>query len=318
MRPHTNRSLSAHLREEDHSRLPFHPACPVCRRDRLSGSLDGEELVSRRTQAALAAGLLAFSTLCVPAAIAQEPDEISEGTAEVVVDGDPSSSVDFDPGGEAVQLPDEAPEAAAPPAADDDAGPLEQEPVTDVREPVVEANGNVTEPTAVSPAAPEPEAVAAPPTEAPAAATPPDESEPQEPQAETGPKAVDVDRREAHADKAGKATPRPKSRTAPPVADPIPAAEPAPATTATVEVAAPPATVHLVARSSGSRAAPGDRVHVVRPGESLWSIATDLLGEDATVARVAREVNRLWDLNTERIRTGDPDLLFAGTRLMLR
>jgi resuscitation-promoting factor RpfA len=190
--------------------------------------------------------------------------------------------------------------------------------VIDVRAPVMEANGKVTEPTAVSPAVPEPEAVTAPPAEAPATATPPEESEPQEPQAETGPKAVDVDRREARADKAGKATPRPNSRTEPPVADPIPASEPAPATTATVEVEAPPATVHLVARSSGSRAAPGDRIHVVRPGESLWSIAADLLGRDATVARVSREVNRLWDLNAERIRTGDPNLLFAGTRLMLR
>ena len=111
-------SLSVHLREtEDHSRLPFHPSCPVCRRDRLAGSLDGEELLSRRTQAAIAAGLLAFSTAGVPAAVASPPDEIIEGTSEVV-DEDPS--VVFDPGGEEFELPDEAPGApvAGAPSAD--------------------------------------------------------------------------------------------------------------------------------------------------------------------------------------------------------
>jgi len=56
----------------------------------------------------------------------------------------------------------------------------------------------------------------------------------------------------------------------------------------------------------------------VRPGESLWSIAANLLGDRATVPRIAREVNRLWELNDERIGTGRPDLLFAGTRLKLR
>jgi hypothetical protein len=35
------------------------------------------------------------------------------------------------------------------------------------------------------------------------------------------------------------------------------------------------------------------------------------------VASVAREVNRLWDLNRGRIGTGDPDLLPTGTRLEL-
>src|SRR5688572_22326778 len=101
MRPHTTRSLSAHLRQvDDHSRLPFHPACPTCRRDRLSGSLAGDELASRRTQAAIAAALLAFSTGGVPAAVASPPDEISEGTEEVIGGGDPSTTVDFDPGAE--------------------------------------------------------------------------------------------------------------------------------------------------------------------------------------------------------------------------
>jgi nucleoid-associated protein YgaU len=67
-----------------------------------------------------------------------------------------------------------------------------------------------------------------------------------------------------------------------------------------------------------SRARPGDRSHVVRRGESLWSIATDLLGGRASNARVAATVNRLWELNRATIGTGDADVLPVGSRLMLR
>jgi len=56
----------------------------------------------------------------------------------------------------------------------------------------------------------------------------------------------------------------------------------------------------------------------VRPGECLWSIAQDQLGADATAAAVARMVNRLWERNADRIATGDPDLVMAGTVLRLR
>jgi hypothetical protein len=35
------------------------------------------------------------------------------------------------------------------------------------------------------------------------------------------------------------------------------------------------------------------------------------------VARIAREVSRLWELNEDVIDTGRPDLVFAGTRLRL-
>ena len=58
--------------------------------------------------------------------------------------------------------------------------------------------------------------------------------------------------------------------------------------------------------------------HVARAGESLWSIARDMLGGTASTAQIAREVNRLWELNQDRIGTGDPDLLMVGTRLTLR
>jgi nucleoid-associated protein YgaU len=58
-------------------------------------------------------------------------------------------------------------------------------------------------------------------------------------------------------------------------------------------------------------------VRIVRPGDSLWSIAGDLAGPDASPATIARLVNRLWELNADRIGTGDPDLVMVGTVLRL-
>jgi nucleoid-associated protein YgaU len=68
----------------------------------------------------------------------------------------------------------------------------------------------------------------------------------------------------------------------------------------------------------GTGGGPNGRFHVVEPGESLWAIAKRLLGPDASAARIAREVARLWGLNEERIATGNPDLLLPGTKLRLR
>ena len=86
----------------------------------------------------------------------------------------------------------------------------------------------------------------------------------------------------------------------------------------TVQVAQTQQTSPPAAVIQGRAAQRGDRFHVVQRGESLWSIANDLLGDGASAARIAREVNRLWELNSDRIATGDPDLLMVGTRLALR
>jgi nucleoid-associated protein YgaU len=58
-------------------------------------------------------------------------------------------------------------------------------------------------------------------------------------------------------------------------------------------------------------------VHVVRAGESLWSIARELLPARATSAQVAAEVARLWNLNQNRIGSGDPKLILPGERLRI-
>ena len=90
-----------------------------------------------------------------------------------------------------------------------------------------------------------------------------------------------------------------------PIPAPLPAAVPQPA--ASVNAVATPVTAHLA----------GGRWHSVQSGETLWSIARALLGGDASPAAVAGLVDRLWELNADRIRSGDPDLIAVGERILL-
>jgi Tfp pilus assembly protein FimV len=90
------------------------------------------------------------------------------------------------------------------------------------------------------------------------------------------------------------------------------------ATTAAGNAAQSPLSPTPIVDSAPGNIAGRERFHVVSRGESLWSIASDLLGDKSSVARIAREVGRLWELNKQRIGTGDPDLLLVGTRLRLR
>ena len=297
-------SLSVHLqRDEDHAGLPFHPSCPVCRRERLAGSLAGDELVSRRTQAKIAAGLLAFSGLGVPAAAGADPDSVTEGTAEAVEAPD---QVVLDIGADTVELIDEATpppdDADTPTEAIEDEVAVEQAQEVEALEPTPEMTGTaddvVVPPAEASPIS-EPDAVPPEPAEAPTLNSAAESA---------GIRAERSIRSSQAPERHATTTPdRTASLTVP--------AETQPSSSA----AAPaPRTTRVLAGATSSQTKPGDRVHVVRRGESLWSIASDLLGEDASTAHVAREVSRLWELNEDRIATGSPDLLYAGTRLRLR
>jgi Domain of unknown function (DUF4397)/LysM domain len=56
---------------------------------------------------------------------------------------------------------------------------------------------------------------------------------------------------------------------------------------------------------------------VVRHGDSLWAIASRLLGPGAGNEAIEHKLVAIWDLNAQRIGTGDPNLIFPGTRLSL-
>jgi hypothetical protein len=330
-------SLTDHLRDaETHDRLPFHSSCPICRQTRLSGTIPSGGLVPPRTQALLAASLLAVSaTAPATTAFAAEQDQQQDGTAPVAQNGapDPADSPDFDPGGDATDLPDTAPplpqqQASADPGNDDTA-PVDQAPATNPDDPVVDpGDGSDTgsaqpppvpadgtpppsTPAATPPPAPVGTTVDSPPTPAPATETPAASATPpvRAPRAAT---------RAAHRTRT--ARPRHKRPTHP--AGPTSQVAPTTAANTSPQAATPaPPTVTdvpIAATARGRVARPGDRTHTVLAGESLWAIATDLLGADATPASVAREVNRLWQLNEDQIATGDPDLLMVGTRLTLR
>jgi nucleoid-associated protein YgaU len=86
-----------------------------------------------------------------------------------------------------------------------------------------------------------------------------------------------------------------------------------------VTIGTPPAPASATSEPSARRGPErGQSAYVVRAGDSLWTIATSLLGADASPSAVAREVQRLWALNADRIGGGDPDLIFPGERLRLR
>ena len=341
-------SLSAHLRRPDaHGAMPFHADCPICRSERLVGSLAVGGAISPRAQAALAASVLALSTTA-PTALAAEPDSEHEGSAAVTqtASTDPSQNPNFDPGGTSEALPAQAPTMPQNPApataGNDDSGPVEQQPATNTNDPVVDnGDGQDTGQPQTQPTPPNAPTQQPAPTAADQTATEqstPDTSPPQTPTdpgpsadpAATTPAPTDSTTTADQPSTAGSAhsaprTQRPRRRpshlTAPNIvhhprtvsggaaAPPAPSlaavSAPAPVTTATTTVAA-------------DDAKPGDRIHRVRAGESLWSIASDMLGPSASPAQIAGEVHRLWQLNRERIGTGKPDLLMVGTILRLR
>ena len=332
-------SLAAHLRSVDnHDRLSFHPCCPICRGTRLMGNMPADALVSSRAQAVLTAGLLAVSAT-VPAAtgVAAEPDQQQDGTASVEhgVAGDPASSTDFDPGGNATGLADTASPGARAPAPvvtiDDDSGPVDQAPIGDPDDPVVDS-GDDSGAAPAGPAAGQSSATPPPrtstaPQAAPTVPAPPPaapENGATTPAADPRGSTSSVDAaspapvvRAAPNRSHGRPTPRGARVRSTTIGEVDRQARSAVAAHAAVTA---PSTLASAEREAarGERAKPGDRTHTVLAGESLWAIASDLLGGDASPARVAREVQRLWQLNQDRIGTGDPDLLLIGTRLVLR
>jgi nucleoid-associated protein YgaU len=339
-------SLTAHMRETgDHGRLRFHPSCPVCRAERLSGALSSEPVVPRRAQALLAGGVLMISSSAPGVAAAQEPDRQLEGIAAPEERG--AAEVDdfaFDPGGDTALSFDTAPALTAP-EDDVDSGsgaPLDVEPTVDLDAqlaPLAETDAPAAEDQAGVPPA---ESVAsgellAPGPAPPSGALPAGESvPPATPTAptHTGELAARSGSHGTSSHRIGGSTRSRYSRDdarsgarAPTRSERGSDGTEAPSeATVPISAGAVPAPEPLTIVDPGDRLANGTRqpldrsarFYAVQPGDSLWSIAKQLLGRDATTVRIAREVNRLWTLNRARIATGDPDLLPVGTRLELR
>jgi len=300
-------SLTDHILEPgDHGRLGFHPGCAVCRRERLAGALSSEPLLSRRTQAALAAGVLALSTAAPPvAAVGAEPDNDREGIAapEVSAPDAGANDPDSDPGGADEDLPSGD---GGPP--DDENGPVEQAPeaIQEPRVPDPEPDTGVAAPVA-------PGSVQVAP-QAPAGAAPTSPLKPQaSPPAKTKDKRAKAKKRRDRAQQRAE-----ESAPSVPLRPLAPAGTRAPAPAG----GAPQHEHHSgggLSPAAGTAAAipRGADSYLVRPGDSLWSIAKRLLGSDASNAQVASEVERLWQLNAERIGTGNPNLIVAGQKLAL-
>lgn len=329
-------SLGAHMTAgADHGRLRFHPDCPFCRSQRLAGTLCDTVLPARTQAGLLAAALGAGSLLPTSLAAASntsKPPAAKAGQAPVPAPvpqpaparGEPSTGAD-----ETQEAPiDEAPQVrellTSPEAGTDTYGediggedednqlappaPLGQPPVEPAPdEPAPVQPAPVEPPPATPPSSPPP------PPPPPAAVEPPPAAELERPA--TGKPAGPPPKREARERPSEAREPQPGlvigSHPAPPPLGPAPvvhsAAIPAPATTVPVSLPNEPA--------DGPVRGPS---YTVRAGDSLWSLARRLLGGSPSAGQIAREVDRLWRLNAERVGTGNPSLIYPGTVLRLR
>ena len=340
--------LNSHLVEAgDHGRLPFRPDCPVCCAERAGGTLPAGSSVSPRTTAGLVAGLVAAGTLLPPAlasAAKPIPDEEGGNYTQRPQPGATARPGDERAAEDATAVSTDPPPAPPPGFGDDDEpgsgdGPEghvhvgdQDQPPPPVQPPAGEDAGL---PGAGAPPPPAPAALpgpAVPPETAPPAPIPPAEVPAPAPAADQGPAVPE--------EAPGKAAPRQRSSgKAVDLPRSVPGANsfrqqgyvaPAAAATASAGPASTATNANQAAPESASGAAAGQRsrsdagrppggdFHVVRPGESLWSIASELLGPGASSAAIASEVDRLWRLNADRLRTGTPDLILPGQKLRLR
>lgn len=318
-------ALSEHLRDpEGHSRLAFHPRCPICRGERLSGRLPMETVVSRRARAALTAGVVTVATVAPAAAMGAEPTttRASGAPAAGPAGVDSALSADLVPGGN-VSATGTAADTRADDTTDDDdvAGDFasDQGEAPDGTALVAgggagtQNGGDQAGAAPAPPAGPTPTpAVPVAPPAAPAADAassavihPPPEPEPE-------PVSTPASTMVASAAASGRPVLTLRSHVPKRTTKAHAIATSRPVAAADAPAPAPPLPAPADAADTG------DRAHTVHAGESLWSIASDRLGPGAGPAQIAREVHRLWQLNADRIGTGDPDLLMVGTRLRLR
>jgi LysM domain len=334
-------SLSAHLTAgADHGRLPFHPDCPVCRERRLAGALS-DAVLPARARAGLLAAVLGAGTL-LPSSVAAasgpgKPPTAKAGQAPAPapkpgpepaptpIPTQPSPGTDETqeaPVDEAPQLREilTSPEAGTDTQGEDVSGELETAPAPP---PLGQA------PVEPAPVEPAPAPLGQPPSEQPPGVLPP--APPPSPPTPTPlpspapveqPPAAELEQPNSPRRDGPQPERQPPDRAKPrqPASQPVPAPQPssAPASVNAVTATESTATVAVSQLAEPAGGPITGSSYTVRPGDSLWSIARRLLGSDASAGRIAREVNRLWELNRDRIGTGDASLIHVGTVLRLR
>lgn len=250
-----------------------------------------------RVMAATLNAVLVFGSIAPGVAFAGEADSEQEGTAPPGALPGLEEGAELEPGEETPL--EELPGAVGGGEATEEGLPLETEPTQEPQpppeEPAVQAQPPATSEEPTSAPAPGPEYETA--TEPPAPA-------PVENQALAAPESAAPAQSAQSTPKAAEPAAEAPAPASPPEEAPPPEA-PGP----------PPAVPAQGDPSPGSLA--GHRVHVVRAGECLWSIAEALLPAGAGTAEIAAEVQRLWQLNASRIGTGDPSLVYAGTEFRL-
>ena len=304
------RGLDRHIHTtdaEEHARLGFRRDCPRCR-VRLTGTLPPAAVVPAPVKASLATGLVVVAG-ALPSASATA-DEPSPTTTAEIEPPDGAAAPD-DTGGEPVNPPSggdtdevEAPATSAPSGdGGDDVVPLPSQSESDSGD----SDSGVSDGG----------------DSGPGDSAPAGESEAGEPQGDTSSGGEPRERDQREQDGEGGAAPSGGG-----------------APTGLPEVGRAssdgPAGAEDrrggdgkgVDRSSGAegdeggndaprRAQASKDKHVVERGDSLWAIARGSLGEDASDAKVAAKVARLWELNEDEIGTGDPNLIHPGQEIRL-
>jgi len=326
--------LARHLHAgAQHHSLAFHRDCSECRAERLLGR-PTSPLAARR----LGLGLATLALVATPIASAGAavppplvaPDQETEGSPDAdsntLDDPDP---LGIDPEGEDTgdaetgdpELNDEnSDEGAGPveaPAAPESVDPAEVQ--ADAPDPAVPPSGGDLPATPPSPPI-RPQEV------------PPLAGSPQSPLPDLGPLSpIARDQRQRTRGKDAKPkqpnerrkqtnrlghTNHPPAKVGAGWREPSTPLEPARPKDETAESSGAVAQDRAGPAESGPTQAP-ESTHVIARGETLWSIARDRLGGRRGPGAIAREVQRLWDLNADRIGTGSPDLIMPGQTLLL-
>jgi hypothetical protein len=259
--------------------------------DSRSGSPPG-----RRLLALTLAVMLVFGSTFPSLALAGESDSEGEGSVPPV---EVPVAPDFDPGGE-----EEGLEETPATGDEEEGGAVEAEAEVGIEVPSgsEEVTGAATE----APVEVVPPPAAVPPT---IPATPTPEAEPVQQEGTESPEPVANKSITAPAQAGAERSTASVSDGSSEAAAPAEPTQEAPSSSLQPDaVAAPDHAENLV----------GKDTYLVQPGDCLWHIAAGLLPDGAGTEAVAGKVAELWRLNEDRIGTGDPNLIYAGTELRLR